>query len=52
MIVSTISWRKIGDDEFMRKEIIELIDQINDERVLRMLRTFMIGLISAKKENK
>lgn len=36
----------------MKKELIELIDQINDERVLHMLRVFMIGLISATKENK
>ena len=28
----------------MKKEIIELLDQINDERLLHMIRCFLIGL--------
>lgn len=28
----------------MKKEIIELLDQINDERLLHMVRVFLIGL--------
>lgn len=32
----------------MKKEIIELLDQINDERLLHMIRAFLIGLNSGK----
>ena len=36
----------------MKKELIELINQINDERLLHMIKTFLIGLNSAKRGNK